>query len=239
MSKIMKDSGIEWIREIPEDWKWKRLKNMVSNLGGGNYGEDIKTLDKESVLSKCFSISDFKNGNLNLGNSNKIKMDRVYKKNNTIKKGTLLIEKCGGTKINPVGRIIIVEDDVRSYYTNFVQGVKVNDFMDSKYLYYQLQTTYNLRLHMSNVKQTTGIQNFNFMKFASEKVFLNPPLETQKKIADYLDIETEKADDEIEKLNRKNILLEELRNSLIFEAVTGKIDVGVEGEEYKKIISEF
>lgn len=224
-SVLMKDSGIDWIGQIPEGWKVKRLKNMISNLGGGNYGFDIETLDKESVLSKCFSISDFKNGNLNSKNLNEIKMDRVYEKNNTIKKGTLLIEKCGGTKANPVGRIIIVEDNVSAYYTNFVQGVRVNKFMNSKYLHYQLQTSYNLRLHMNNVKQTTGIQNFNFIKFASEIIFLNPPLETQQKIADYLDVEVEKLDKQRELIKRKVELLKEYKEALIFEVVTGKKEV--------------
>ena len=227
MTTLMKDSGIDWIGKIPEGWKVKRLKDMISNLGGGNYGFDIETLDKDLVLSKCFSISDFKNGNLNSKNLNEIKMDRVYEKNNTIKKGTLLIEKCGGTKANPVGRIIIVEDNVSAYYTNFVQGVKVNKFMNSKYLHYQLQTSYNLRLHMNNVKQTTGIQNFNFIKFASEIIFLNPPLETQKKIAEYLDVEVSKLDKQVSLLERKYALLGDYKDALIFETVTQGINKNV------------
>lgn len=230
----MKDSGVDWIGKIPNTWNIKRFKNYYTNFGGGNYGEEPQKSSK--IILPCFSISDFKNGNLNNNNKILIKTLRAYDKKNILKKGILLIEKSGGGEKNPVGRIVMVEEDIEGYYTNFVQGIKINKKINEKYILFLLNSIYKLRLHMRYVKQNTGLQNFNFNSFANNLFIPLLSLREQNEIVDFLDKKTEEIDNEVKKLSKKVKLIEELKESIIYECVTGKLNIEVEGEKYQKII---
>lgn len=216
-----KDIGISWVGDIPNGWSTKRIKDITVNLGGGNYGEDE---GNEGVILPCISISDFKNGNLS--NASNIKMNRVYKKKNILKQGSILIEKSGGGEKVPVGRTIYLLNDLESYYTNFVQGIKIIG-NNSKFVNYCFQVIHKNKLHMDSVKQTTGLQNFEFNKFSNYFQIPVPPLETQNKIASYLDTETSKIDRKISILEQKHEKLEEYKQSVIFETVTKGLDNNV------------
>lgn len=220
--KEMKDSGIEWIGKIPQSSVIKRIKDISLSLGGGNYGEEEGS---EGYLMPCISISDFKNGDL-CDNLN-IKISRIYKKKNKLKKGTILIEKSGGGEKNPVGRSIYLINDIESYYTNFVQGIKIVK-EHPKYINYCLKIIHNYRLHMHYVKQTTGLQNFEFNKFSNNFYLPIHNITEQEKIANYLDIETAKIDKKISILEQKIEKLEEYKQSVIFETVTKGLDKNVE-----------
>lgn len=215
----MKDSGIDWIGNIPDHWEVKRVKDILSNLGGGNYGDDE---DKEGLLLPCISISDFKNGNLE--NNTNIKMNRIYKKKNIIKQGSILIEKSGGGEKVPVGRVIYAKKDIEAYYTNFVQGIKIIK-NNSNYIYYCLSAIHKNKLHMNFVKQTTGLQNFEFNKFSTNFLLPIPDIDSQKNISEYLDELNLKVDKKIEIIKKQIELLKEYKQSLIYEAVTGKLDI--------------
>ncbi|MCM1363259.1 MAG: hypothetical protein NC235_15435, partial [Clostridiales bacterium] len=52
----MKDSGIEWIGEIPKEWEIIRMKNMIISRDGGAWGEE-KSNDENDVI--CLRIADF------------------------------------------------------------------------------------------------------------------------------------------------------------------------------------
>lgn len=222
----MKDSNIKWIGKIPQEWEIKRFKNYFTNIGGGNYGNDIQ--EDSKIKLPCFSISDFKNGNLDSKNKELIKTDRAYDKENTLKKGVILIEKSGGGEKTPVGRMIIVKEDVKAYYTNFVQGIKINNKMNENFILYILKTTYNLRLHMKYVKQNTGLQNFKFNNFANDLLIPVPKLEDQNKIVNFIDYNTITLNKKIKKYNKKIILLKEYKEALIYETVTKGLDKNVE-----------
>ncbi len=214
----MKDSGIDWIGTTPKHWKIKRIKNIFNSLGGGNYGED----ENVSMINlPCISISDFKNGNII--NTDKIVSLRSYNKNNKLKKGTILLEKSGGGEKNPVGRVIYLLNDINAHYTNFVQGLKSVE--DSKFSYYLMKSIHSNKFHMNFVKQNTGLQNFNYNGFSKLFFVSIPPKNEQIDIVSFLDEETQKIEDKIALISKKVELLKEYKQSLIYEAVTGQLDI--------------
>ena len=222
----MKNSNIKWIGIIPQGWEIKRFKNYFTNIGGGNYGYDLQ--ENSKIKLTCFSISDFKNGNLDNKNKDLIKTNRAYDKENILKKGVILVEKSGGGEKTPVGRMVIVKEDVKAYYTNFVQGIKINNKMNENFILYILKTTYNLRLHMKYVKQNTGLQNFKFNNFANDLLIPVPKLEVQNKIVNFIDYNLITLSKKIKKYNKKIELLKEYKEALIYETVTKGLDKNVE-----------
>lgn len=77
-----------------------------------------------------------------------------------------------------------------------------------------------------NILNSRGSIIVNLTKqIINDMPFILPPLEEQYLITNYLDTETAKIDSQISKANRHIELLEELKQSIITEAVTGKIKV--------------
>ena len=150
-------------------------------------------------------------------------MNRIYKKKNIIKQGSILIEKSGGGEKIPVGRVIYVKKDIESYYTNFIQGIKINK-NNSNYIYYCLATIHKNKLHMNFVKQTTGLQNFEFNKFSTNFLLPIPDINSQKDIVEYLDSVCLKIDKKKEIIKKQIDLLKEYKQTIIYEAVTGKLE---------------
>lgn len=63
MTRAMKDSGIEWIGQIPENWKMLRMKNCVAIRNGGAWGDDASNTVGDCI---CLRIADFDYNHLNL-----------------------------------------------------------------------------------------------------------------------------------------------------------------------------
>ncbi|WP_458788471.1 hypothetical protein, partial [Vallitalea sediminicola] len=86
----MKDSGVEWIGKIPEDWNIIILKRTIKSRMGGAWGDTPKNNENDII---CIRIADFEYTKL------KIKQNVTYTKRNyandtinklTLKKGDIL-----------------------------------------------------------------------------------------------------------------------------------------------------
>ena len=97
-SAPMKDSGVEWIGEIPERWDTKRIKYFVESRVAGAWGE-LPELSEHKVI--CLRIADFDYDHLTFKNLRDDEFTlRGYKKSDVLKcrlkKGDILVEKSGG-----------------------------------------------------------------------------------------------------------------------------------------------
>jgi type I restriction enzyme S subunit len=204
----MKDSGIEWIGEIPRHWELKRLKHL-SQIEYGISPPDT-TYNDEGIGSVLingpveYSESDF-------GYTRSLKWTTEPKK--FTRKGSLLFCLRGST----TGRLNITHDDVSigrgvcSIYSNHNQW----------YLIYSMFCVRNWlsgQLSGSTFPSVTkdDVDNYHIC---------NPPLSEQQQIVSYLDEKTSEIDKTIELENKKIELLKEYRQSLISNVVTGKIKV--------------
>jgi type I restriction enzyme, S subunit len=200
----MKDSGVEWIGEIPREWDVKRLK-YFSSLTTDK--EDTKETDikispenVESFTGKCFNLYSEYSG-----------------QGVPFKSGDILINKL---------RLYLVKillPDYDGYSMGEMIVVRVDRLISNKYYFYLF---FNQGLIDLLDSQSTGIK----VPRVSPEVIMGsylpqPPLPEQQQISNYLDQKTKQIDTLIEKENKRIELLKEYRQSLISKVVTGKIDV--------------
>jgi len=200
----MKDSGVEWIGEIPSGWDKKRLKyfSILITEKEDTNKDDIKISPEnvESYTGVCFNLYSEYEG-----------------KGVPFKSGDILLNKL---------RLYLVKILLPDY-DGFSMGemivIRVNENVSNKYYFYLL---FNQGLIDLLDSQSTGIK----VPRVSPEIIMGsylpyPPKDEQTQIVKYLDDKTQKIDSTIEKETKRIELLKEYRQSLISEVVTGKVDV--------------
>ena len=141
-----------------------------------------------------------------------------------LKRGDLLIEKSGGGDLQPAGAVVMYDHDVPAVCSNFVARMRVKPSFDATYLTYLHSCLYNKRLNVRSIKQTTGIQNLDLHSYLREVSALPPFLE-QTVIVRYLAYVDRRIRRHIRAKQKLAVLLEEQKEAVIHQAVTGQIDV--------------
>lgn len=221
----MKNSGVEWIGEIPEDWEVSRVKNFLSERTGGAWGDEKKNNANDII---CLRIADFDYSRFKFINSTELTI-RNY---NTdiiekllLKKDDILVEKSGGGDKTPVGRAVIFEKTYKALFANFMDRLRVRNNIFSLFFLYVWTTYYDNKYMLPYVKQTTGIQNLDITSILSGVFFPIPPKSTQQRIATYLDKKCSKIEETIQNQQQVIEKLKAYKQSLITEAVTGKVKI--------------
>lgn len=199
----MKNSGVEWIGEIPESWSVKKMKYCLKMISEKKEvsKEDIKISPEnvENGTGVCFNLySDYTGEGMKF-----IVGDILLNKLRIYLKKILITENDGFS----MGEMIVLRT---------IDGI-------NKYYYY---TLFNQGLIDLLNNQSTGVK----LPRVSPDTILNseivyPPIEEQKKIVEYIDIHTKEIDDLVSMEKNKIKLLKEYRQSLISEVITGKIKV--------------
>lgn len=206
----MKDSGMEWIGQIPSHWEVKRVNDIASQQKVKNVG-----LHEKNLLSLSYGKLKRKDIETSFG---------------------LLPESFETYQIVNKGNIILRLTDLQNDWTSLRVGLaRERGIITSAYLclrfakqinptfaYYVLHT-YDLR----KVFYWLGSGLRSVMKFDDIKVlpFLLPPLEEQNAIAEYLEAKTAHIEKIVETIHLEIEKLQELRKTLINDVVTGKIKV--------------
>ncbi len=216
----MKDSGIEWIGEIPKEWEIIRMKNMIISRDGGAWGEE-KSNDENDVI--CLRIADFDYQRLRFKDTNELTI-RNYKsevKNKLLLlKDDILIEKSGGGEKTPVGRAVIFDKKYEALFANFMERLRTRNNVNPKYFLYILTAFYQNRHMLNYIKQTTGIQNLDISSLLSIERSPFSSISEQQKISTYLDNKCTKIDTIIEKQQTIIEKLKDYKLSRINEIVT-------------------
>ncbi len=215
-----KDSGIEWIGEIPQGWSISKIKHCCSIYTGNSISDD----EKNNYVYKDNSIPYIATKDIE-AETNKINYDNgLYipidsKAFNIAPKNSILLCIEGGS----AGRkISYTEQDV--CFVNKLCCFNHNMLNNSKFLYYILQS--DMFLTDFNLKMTGLIGGVS--QSAIKNIILAvPKFEEQKQIANYLDKKCEKIDRVVE--IQKGIIerLKEYKQSVITEAVTKGLDKSV------------
>lgn len=215
----MKDSGVEWIGEIPEGWRIQRLKFAIESHFGGVWG---KAQGEDEIDSICVRIADFNYPLLSVNFNDEMTI-RAYKssvfKECSIKYEDILLEKSGGGEVTPLGRSVAFESTSDMMCANFIECLRPKKQQNYRFLNYWLSCAYHNGLSKRNIKQTTGIQNLDITSFFNEKAVV-VPLDEQISIVDYIDNRCAEIDKVIKAKEITNEKLKEYRQSIIYEAVT-------------------
>ncbi len=224
-----KDSGVEWIGEIPRHWEMKKIKNTQSDLIGGVWGNEPAENENDIY---CIRVADFNYEQLTISTNNLTLRNISLKEKDKriLKNYDLLVEKSGGGEKSPVGKTVIFNAEIsrQSVTSNFITKFTAkSDSCFPKYVLYCLCFFYHIGLTRKHIKQTTGIQNLDIDSYFQEKIPL-PSLVEQTQIANFLDRKTEQIDELIRIKERQIELLQEQRTALINQAVTKGLDPNVE-----------
>ena len=221
-----KDSGVEWIGEIPEEWEVSRLKDSIKSCRNGIWGDEPQGTSDDIA---CIRVTDFNRTNMEI-EVNDLTIRNIpasKQKMYLLKNGDLLIEKSGGGEKQPVGFVTIFNHDIPAVYANFIARMELEEGKAySDFYKYVHSTMYSVRLNVRSIKQTTGIQNLDTNYYFEENV-VYPPIKEQKAIANFLDQKTAEIDGLIADKEKLIELLQEKRQAIISEAVTKGLNPNV------------
>ena len=211
----MKPSGVEWIGEIPVHWEVKQIKQIALFIGGySEFGSELYT-DQGIPIFRIGDIVQF------------IKMEQVKRVPTQQVKRLQQNQVChGDTLIVMIGRrageSTYYAFDYPSILSAQVAGIRATK-ADSRFLFYFIHSASFLN---TITPLFFGATRDNISKTALMRVKIPcPPDREQTRIAAFLDRKTGQIDELVSAEQRKVQLLKEYRQSLIFETVTGKIDV--------------
>lgn len=216
----MKDSGVEWIGEIPEHWKTNKIKNMSYVKGRiGWHGLTSEEYSDEGAY--LVTGTDFKEGIVDWEHCNHISYER-YKQDPNIhlKTGDLLITKDG-----TIGKLALIKDipDKATLNSGIFLVRPLKDNYTNDYLYWILSSDIFVRF-FDYIK--TGATIAHLYQETFERFFFPfPHIDEQNLIVQYLNDNVSKINLTIHKVEENIALLEEYKTSLIHHVVTGKIDV--------------
>ena len=217
----MKDSGIEWIGEIPEGWSSIRLKHLASLYGRIGYrGYTQQDIVPQGEGAITISPSNMVKGHMNFEKCTYLSWAKYNESPEImIHNNDILLVKTGST----YGKVAIVKNIPLEATINpqivAIKNIKCNPDL----LNYILCTPY-VHLQVENTVIGSTIPTISQEKI-NNYVFAMPPADEQQAIASYLASETSKLDARIAKHRRQIELLQEYKQALITDAVTGKIDV--------------
>ena len=221
-----KDSGIEWIGEIPRSWAVGRLKWQIVANDGGIWGDSPQNDDSGTIVIRSTEITI--SGSWDMSNPMLRLLSSEERNKFQLKEGDIVITKSSGSPKH-IGKSAVVNRDIEEQicsFSNFVQRIRFKSFLPS--LYHYLLNSYLVReQYRFLTKSTTGLGNLDSCSIG-EILLPYIPLQHQSLILHYLDQKTTQIDSLIEKLENKIELLKEYRVALISQSVTKGLDPDVE-----------
>lgn len=212
-----KDSGVEWIGEIPEHWEIQRLKyNALIILGkmlmsNPPKGEEFKYTLEKYLKSKNIGWLQVFNGSKDV---DEMWFNDLEKKLYKLEVGDIVMNEGGD-----IGKVSLwPNSDFDCYIQNSVHRITSPKNVDIKYLAYFLYATSKRGYFWSIVSQIS-IAHLTKEKLSNTPTVI-PSLPEQESIASYLDSKVGEIDNMIEKTEKKIKLYEELKKSIITRAVT-------------------
>ena len=217
----LKDSGVEWIGEIPKHWDVKKLKHLTLIISKGTTPStvgreisdegEIRYLKAENIKeNEVTSIPAFY---IDLETNESIKRS-------TLLEGDILFVIAGAT----IGKVAILKKELTPANTNqAISFIRLNNLQNRKYIWYWLSSS-KIQEQMWVVAVQSAQPNLSMENLGNFQIPY-PLIIEQEQIVEYLDTHTQEIDELISLEQKKIETLKEYRQALISEVVTGKIKV--------------
>ena len=214
----LKDSGVEWLGEIPAHWEVKKLKYLL--IEPLKYGANEPAVYTDHNLPRYIRITDIREDGTLRDDSFRSIPEEIAKPYLLVG-GDILFARSGAT----VGKTFQYDPSWgKAAYAGYLIRARLNECaVESDFVEYFTQSQGYTNWLLSNFIQAT-IQNVSAERYATLSIPF-PLLLEQRAIAAFLDHETVKIDALIAKVQEAINHLKELRTAFISAAVTGKIDV--------------
>lgn len=208
----LKDSGISWIGQIPEEWKVRRLKDISVFING--YAFNSNTFSKEHGkrvirIGDIGSTIDYVNCIRTTEQNDALEFYKIHEND-------ILIAMSGAT----TGKSCLAVNVEEAYINQRVGIIRSEHY---GYISYILQMPY-LNEYISLNDAGSAQPNVSGKSIGNLPIPL-PPLTEQQAIVEYLELKTAKIDEAMKRIDEQKEDLRAYRTALITEAVTGKIDV--------------
>ena len=216
----LKDSGIEWLGEIPESWDMVKLTWLTEFITCGLAATPKYVEDNVGV--PFLSAQNVKPGRIKLHKYRFISNELHKKLTKTRKpqKDDLLVTRVGAG----IGEAAVVDIDFEfSVYVSLTH-IRTNQKLLSTFLMYFFSTEYAKNLALEGTVEGGGQGNLNVKNVENYRIAL-PTIKEQDDIIKFLNDISKKIDETIKQSQESITKLKSYRQSIISEAVTGKIDV--------------
>ena len=212
-----KDSGIEWIGETPEGWEVGKVGYFYQVQLGKTLQPEQKTIDETLEQYLCA---------INIGKDG-LKFDIIKemwftpheKEVYALNKGDLLVVEGGDVGLSA----IYSNEPQNCFIQNALHRVRGSNHASNEYLMYWLSFLKHIG-YFELVCNKATIAHFTKDKFINTVICL-PPIEVQKQIINHLIEQTQKIDLLTSDIHLQVEKLKEYRQSVISEAVTGKVEI--------------
>jgi len=209
----VKDSGIEWLGEIPEHWEVKRIKRLGMIRYG--LGEPPEYVDDGLPFIRA---TDIKRGKVDMDNVKRVRPDDVpWSRRPSLKLHEILVVRSGAY----TGDSALVTESIAGCVAEYDMVLTVHK-AHAPFVAWVLLSKYMLYGQIYLERLRAAQPHLNAEELGTF-VIVMPPLAEQYAITDFLNRETTRIDILIEKIKTSIDFLREYRTALISAAVTGKI----------------
>jgi type I restriction enzyme S subunit len=210
----MKDSGVEWLGEVPEHWKVVSLKRMARISYG--LGQPPRELEDGIPLIRATDIS---RGAIDPSNCLRVDPTGVPTGRNAfLEPGDIIVVRSGAY----TGDSALVPRELAGAVAGYDMIVRCSDCLAEFMAYVLLSNSMAQQINMVSSRAAQAHLNAEQLGNCTSAF---PSLEEQRSIVRYLDSETIRIDAIRDKIQHSIQLLQEYRSALISAAVTGQIDV--------------
>lgn len=215
----MKDSGVEWLGEIPSHWYVVPMRRMLDVRDGTH--DTPNYIEPGDNAVPFVTSKDFDGDIINFGGTKYISPDDHQKfiQRSKVDKGDVLMSMIGGN----IGKALIVYDKIEFSIKNVALFKTYGDISLSKFILYYIRS--GLLDIQINIQSRGGAQSFLSLSDIRNLIFFKIPKQEYVSITDFLDEHTDEIERQIQLIQSQINLINEYRTALISEAVTGKIDV--------------
>lgn len=214
----MKDSGVEWIGEIPVGWEVKSLRFALSDIFNGSTATQVEPSNDTIAVTRIETIS---GGKINLEKVGYINKEESEERK-ILKNGDIIFSNINSLKM--IGNCAIFYGDFLLHSGMNLITLRPNSSVYPKFILYVLKSTLCREEIESRAKPAINQASISQQSICDIKI-PDIPLPEQQAIASFLDRECGRIDALVEEQKAMLALCKERRAALISAAVTGKIDV--------------
>ena len=211
----MKESGIDWIGQIPQEWEVIKFKYLGDVKQGLTYSpSDIVDKDEGILVLRSGNIQ---NGVLDF--TNNVYVKTKVAESIALRKNDILITARNGSSAL-IGKNAIIDTDIKATFGAFMMVFRTNKSLIAKFAFYLMNISFNF---YRTFFTTSTVNQLTAAIFNGIEVPL-PSISEQQKIADFLDKKTAQLDKVKSLLEEQIQKLKDYRASLIYETVTKGLD---------------
>jgi len=216
----MRDSGVEWLGEVPEHWIVRRLKHTSNLQSGIPKGKDLT--GKISISVPMLRVANVQDGYLDLNDIHEIAIEPDQLKRYSLEDGDVLMNEGGDN--DKLGRGAVWKSEiVPCIHQNHVFAIRPYS-IEPEWLDLLTRASYAKFYFFMVAKQSTNLASISSTNI-KETPLLIPPKEERFKIMKFVSRKFQVFDNLEQKCLAQIVLFLERRTALISAAVTGKIDV--------------